>query len=150
VPGSSQTYVYGINDSGQVAGYFTDSAGGYGFIDADGVFTAISAPGSSQTYVIGINDSGQVVGYDGGAFVYTGGEFNTIDNPFPPGTHIYPYGINDNGQITVNTAPEPSGFIFLLFGLATVGIMALRASRERTESEGRERRLNLPFRITAP
>ena len=55
-PGLSTTYAYGINDSGQIVGYFVDASGSHGFVDTGGTFTTL--PGIAT----GINNSGQIVG----------------------------------------------------------------------------------------
>jgi probable HAF family extracellular repeat protein len=57
------TSLTGINDSGQIVGYYTDGSGiNYGFIYNDGVFTTIDGPGgSTNSEVVGINDSGQIL-----------------------------------------------------------------------------------------
>ncbi len=68
------TYVLGINDSGQVAGYYTDDIGVHGFVETAGNYTTINdpLPGNENTYVLGINDAGQIVGDDTyGAFLAT-------------------------------------------------------------------------------
>jgi hypothetical protein len=62
VPGGNATLANGINDAGQIAGYYVDSSGEHGFLDSSGVFTAIDAPGAYQTYPHGINGAGQIVG----------------------------------------------------------------------------------------
>jgi probable HAF family extracellular repeat protein len=64
VPGSnSHTIASGINDSGQIVGYFFDTRGvEHGFVDTSGSFTTIDVPGAQSTTAYGINDSGQIVG----------------------------------------------------------------------------------------
>jgi len=66
VPGAIDTYVSGINNMGQIAGFYVNSTGYYGFIDTGGMLTTIADPNSdiyNQTFVTGINDNGEVVGY---------------------------------------------------------------------------------------
>ena len=108
------TFVEGINNSGHVAGYFTDYAGVYhGFVkDGDG-YTTINHPNSRpgsmfNVYVIGINNYGHVAGYswDSGnyarGFVYIkdSNQFIEITHPGTPynGHGTFVYGINDSGQ----------------------------------------------------
>jgi probable HAF family extracellular repeat protein len=91
----------GINDSGQIVGYFGDAAGLHGFLYSGGSFTTIDVPGAVQTIANGINDSGQIVGSfsdaAGHGFLDSGGTFTTIDAPGALSTDAR--GINDSGQI---------------------------------------------------
>jgi probable HAF family extracellular repeat protein len=60
------TVATGINDSGQIVGYFANSFGGMeGFLDANGAFTTISEP-AENVMLSGINDAGLAVGTIGG------------------------------------------------------------------------------------
>src|SRR5262245_7763447 len=59
-PGSY--YTYGINNLGQVVGYYQGSVN-HGFLLSGGVYTTIDPPGSVLTEAHGINDSGQIVGF---------------------------------------------------------------------------------------
>src|SRR5208283_701867 len=57
------TIAYGINDAGQVVGYYVDSTGSHGFLDTNGVFTTINDPAAGiGTEAYGINNAGQIVG----------------------------------------------------------------------------------------
>jgi uncharacterized membrane protein len=66
--GSGQAEAGGINDSGQIVGFYIDSSGiDHGFLDSNGHYTTLNDPsagtGSGQgTLAFGINDSGQIVG----------------------------------------------------------------------------------------
>jgi probable HAF family extracellular repeat protein len=112
------TYATGVNDSGQVVGYYGDANSNYqGFVYANGTFTTISDPNATAgTYVTGINDSGQMVGYytavtttpipDGFeetyvnyGFEYANGVYTTIDDPNSGTYGTWLDGINDSGQI---------------------------------------------------
>ena len=104
VPGAVRiTVVWGISDSGQIAGYFFDGFGvAHGFLDTSGNFTSIDVPGARDSEALGINNSGQIVGAFADAhgthgFVNTGGSFTTIDVPGADITQAL--GINDSGQI---------------------------------------------------
>jgi uncharacterized membrane protein len=70
----ANTYVQGINDSGQVAEYYTDITGtNHGFIDNNGTFRTIDNPNAVRgTSIFGINNSGQLVGY------YVNSSYKTI------------------------------------------------------------------------
>jgi hypothetical protein len=69
-------------------------------------FTVIDLPGSTFTEARGINDRGEIVGdYDAGrhGFLLSDGTFTTIDSPacpvpFPFGSQIIVYGINNRSQ----------------------------------------------------
>src|SRR5579871_3892286 len=60
-----QTYAEGINDLGQIVGYYVDNNNiRHGFLDSGGVFTTIDdGLGAGGTVAQGINDAGQIVGY---------------------------------------------------------------------------------------
>src|SRR4051812_14956429 len=62
VPGAEGTASNGINDVGQIVGYFYDGAGTHGFLYTAGSFTHIDVPGAEGTTPNGINDVGQIVG----------------------------------------------------------------------------------------
>jgi probable HAF family extracellular repeat protein len=70
VPSSAiGTWATGINDLGQVVGYYKDSVNAYrGFIYSGGTYVTIDDPQAQIEYgtgtlVTGINDEGQIVGY---------------------------------------------------------------------------------------
>src|SRR5207244_6442987 len=85
VPGSTSTVASGINDSGQIVGYYEDAGGTWhGFLLDQGSYTTLDVPGSERTYATGINASGQIVGW------YP----NAIDEP-PPLAFLL-----DNGTYT--------------------------------------------------
>jgi hypothetical protein len=120
VPGSSSTYVMGINQVGQVSGIYyspVDPADDFhGFI-FDGIkFTTIDFPGASRTEVSGINDLGHFVGnyYDGTyhGFVYDGVHYQTISAPGAISTNVK--GINNAGVIvgSFNDSQKTYGFVY--------------------------------------
>jgi len=66
--GMINTYIEGINDSGQVAGYFWDNDGyAVGFVKDGSRFIEIAHPEAATdgegTYIFGINNSGRIVGW---------------------------------------------------------------------------------------
>jgi uncharacterized membrane protein len=64
VPGSVGTMAYGINNRGQVSGWYLDNNyDGHGFVYEKGKYTTFSLPGAFETYAYSLNDHGQVVGY---------------------------------------------------------------------------------------
>jgi uncharacterized membrane protein len=67
-PGASDTFAYGINESGTVVGQWDllDPSGNtlvvHGFTWKNGAFTQFDFPGSGDTYLFGINARGDLVG----------------------------------------------------------------------------------------
>jgi uncharacterized membrane protein len=104
VPGSQVTYMGGINNREQVAGYYQDAQGvAHDFLWSKDQFTTIDPPGSPWSQV-GLNDKGQVVGSysdpttsKARGFVYDKDVFTTINAPNSLATELF--GINDAGQI---------------------------------------------------
>jgi probable HAF family extracellular repeat protein len=108
VPGSAplSTGPHGINDDGQVVGFYNDGANPnvvHGFLLDDGKFTTIDYPGATVTGFFGINERGDLIGgctcIDGmgHGLLYTDGQFTIIS--YPNASHTRPRGINDRGQI---------------------------------------------------
>ena len=104
----------GINDSGQVAGCFTDSDNKrHGFLKDGNNYTVIDYPGAADgvgTCATGLNNKGQIVGYFQDAngynhgFLKDGGSYTLIDHPDAVGGGVLLSGtivhdINDSGQI---------------------------------------------------
>ncbi len=59
------TLAFGINDAGQIVGYYVDSTGNgqHGFLLSGGIYTTLDDPlATSGTYAFGINAAGQIVG----------------------------------------------------------------------------------------
>jgi probable HAF family extracellular repeat protein len=79
------TYLEGINDAGDIVGFYSDSNGNeHGFLYSGGTFAPIdNNQGASRTILFGINDTDQIVGvYTGGhGFIYSGGTFNLFADP---------------------------------------------------------------------
>ena len=102
-PGAQSTYPFGINDGGQIVGWYALNTGNHGFLYSGGSFTSVDYPGALSTYANGINNSGQIVGYYADAqgrvhgFLKTGANFIPID--YPGATVTYAAGINSVGQI---------------------------------------------------
>ncbi len=102
-PGSRETILNGINDLGQVVGYYTTASDSTerNFVYDNGVYTNFSVPGSTATYATAINDLGQIVGYYDTSgtrsyFLYSNGVFSNIN---VPDNTIAIAAINNAGQI---------------------------------------------------
>jgi hypothetical protein len=121
-PNSSDfTEAWGVNDSGNIVGFYTDSAGnyqGFEYLASTQTYTTISCSGWTITRAYAINDAGVIVGdvansasgpFSG--FVYRSGKC-TIFN-YPKAADTYARGINKSGEISgfyTTTAGVTSGF----------------------------------------
>ncbi len=105
------TVANGINDTGQIVGYYQDSSFHlHGFLYSGGAYTTVDDPlGTNVTLANGINDTGQIVGYyaDSSAvthgFVYNDGKYTTIDDPL---------GTEGNGANGINATGQIAGYYF--------------------------------------
>ncbi len=106
------TVPFGINDGGQIVGFYFPPSSFSGFLLSGGNFSTINYPGAVGTAPYGINNSGQIVGYyiDSSSqyhgFLLSGGNFSTID--YPGAINTAAYGINNLGQI-VGAYSDSSG-----------------------------------------
>jgi probable HAF family extracellular repeat protein len=114
-PHSAETEAYGINNNGQVVGYFQPPLNHWhGFIyDINTqTYTTLAVPGAphtiSTTIAFGINDSGSVVGgyirMNNGVFHGylrdSAGNYSAVTFPLQPrGLSQYPTGINNAGDV---------------------------------------------------
>lgn len=117
--------VRGINDRGQIVGYYDNDAartdGGGFLLGPKGKLTPIDVPGALATSPWGINDHGAVVGnytrpdLTFGGFLRTrDGEITRID--VPEASFTTPNDINDRGQVVgayldADAAPNPDGTV---------------------------------------
>lgn len=102
VPGADRTEAYGINNSGQIVGFFFDATGIHGFLKDGNSFTTINLPDvpiGGFTEAFGINGLGQIVGSNGvDGFLIDGSDVIIIAVPDQT-SFSYASGINDTGQI---------------------------------------------------
>jgi len=110
----------GINDSEEVTGFFTTSAGANrAFRYSGGAMHDLGTLGGGNSYGYGINDNGQVTGYsqatggDPHAFLYDGTmhDLGTLGGIFGS----YGYGINNRGQVTGYAATGDSVYHAFLY-----------------------------------
>jgi probable HAF family extracellular repeat protein len=121
IPASTSAQATGINNSGDVCGFFVDAKGvNHGFLLIRGRFELLHFPASAGTQALGLNNKGQVVGVytdsskNSHGFVYTvrTKTFQSVDDPDGIGTTVV-NGINDKGLLVgfFGTAPINSGFV---------------------------------------
>ena len=74
VPGATDTVGSGINDAGQIVGYYFIGDMYHGFLlDVDGSYTTLDLPGATVIGANGINGAGQIVGrYEDAGFASHG------------------------------------------------------------------------------
>ena len=107
--GSTFTQALGVNDLGEIVGFYVDANGiQHGYIDNGGVYTSFDPPGSASTTINGINDKGDIVGF------YTNPVTDTTDGFV--GTPV----------------PEPSTWGMMLLGFAGLGFFGYRKVRQGT------------------
>ncbi len=104
------SYAYGINDSGQVVGYYTSDYGQGAFLFANGVLQDLGNWGGNNNAAYAINNSGQVVGEaqtntDDEAFLYSNGFMQNLGIGLSDAL-----GINNNGWIVGSTG---AAFLYL-------------------------------------
>jgi subtilisin family serine protease len=119
-PCCSETIPQGINDLGQVVGYYKvdPSDPVKGFLFSGGQFTSIEYPGASESWAYGINNAGQIVGSyaDGDAirgYLLSNGVFSSLPDA-PDSDQTWLYGITDAGQIIgeyYDASWNPHGFL---------------------------------------
>jgi hypothetical protein len=106
---STFTQALGVNDLGEIVGFYVDPITGvqHGYIDNGGVFTSFDPPDSASTTINGLNDKGDIVGF-------------FTDN-------------NDHVLGFVGTpVPETSTWAMMLFGFGGLGFLGYRKVRQGT------------------
>lgn len=121
VVGSTVTQALGINDAGQIAGWFYDGNGERGFLrNSDASYTVFNIAGAHDTVATGINDAGQIVGfYSPTGDANISGFVRNLDGSFATfnvagAYQTLGFGINDAGQIVGNFAiqgADSQGFL---------------------------------------
>jgi hypothetical protein len=102
--GSTFTQALGVNDKGEIVGFYTDAMGAqHGYVDD--LLSSFDPVGSVSTTINGVNDLGQIVGF------YTDGNDNVIGFVGTP-------------------VPEPQTWAMMLLGFAGLGFAGYRVSRK--------------------
>jgi probable HAF family extracellular repeat protein len=102
------TVITGINDQGQVVGYYEDNDDTvHGFLYDGTTFGTVDYPGAVSTQLYGINNHGRIVGYfDDAAFItrgfsYDSGTYSAPVN-YPGADSTFLLNINDNDHIAAS------------------------------------------------
>jgi probable HAF family extracellular repeat protein len=103
ITGTTGTFAQGINDPGQVVGYFYDSTGTHGFSKTGSSFTTLNYPGAPSSFAEGVNNKGDIAGWysdssRGHGFLYNGGVYTAINDPSAT-VFTSAQGINNKDQI---------------------------------------------------
>ena len=111
--GGPQSAAYAINNNGQVTGWAQTSSDATDlFLWSNGTMTDLGTFGQDPVGEA-INDHGVIVGQsDNGAWIWSGGVFQNLNNLIPPGsgfTLTDAPAINDNGQIVATGTSNTSG-----------------------------------------
>ena len=129
VPGSevNGASVGGLNDWDQISGYYVDDTGNpHGFVKSGTNYTTLDVPGAAYTIGGAINNQGDVPGlyldasgYHG--FLWSHGEYFTVDTDIAGANGVEWIGINDQGDL--------AGF-FEDTNNVSHAVIALRVDRE--------------------
>ena len=113
-PGALGTEAQGVNDAGDIVGYYEELSGRvHGYLYSAGVFSTIDPPGATYTLARGINNAGTITGgfIDAGghghAFTFQYGAYTTVD--VPHSTSSSGNGINNAGAFVLQAVVNVSG-----------------------------------------
>jgi len=118
--GVVSTFIYGINNAGNLVGFVGNDGANQGFVNIGGTLTQFTVNGNS-TSAFGINSANEIVGEfvlppplitTHGFYRNASGKITLIDYPGAVGTACL--GINDSSEITgyyVDTNNVPHGFL---------------------------------------
>ena len=107
VPGSKDGQAFGINNAGDIVGYYNDGVKYlHGYLLRGGNFTTIVPPGGGGSLATGVNDAGYIVGYfefvndpaRTHGFLFDGTNYTVLDFPGSNGSTIA-WGINNAGEV---------------------------------------------------
>lgn len=124
----TNSHASGINNQGQVVGYWQDAAGAHAFLYNSGSFSDLGSLGGTNHYALSINSAGQVVGFGESAegvrgFFFSDGAMQSLGAL--GGLSSYAWGLNDLGQISGHVAfsNEVAGYIYDANGVTNLGTL---------------------------
>jgi hypothetical protein len=151
LPTNQNSQATGINTAGNAVGFYLPTADtSVGFLDTNGVISAIDPFGSTFTQALGISQAGEIVGFyvDGNGVQHGYTEINGVFSTFDPAGSVNTTinGVNDLGQLvgfaTINDnvvgfvaspVPEPATWGLLgIAGIALIGVRTLRFGQSRS------------------
>jgi probable HAF family extracellular repeat protein len=120
-PSSSDSYAYGINSTGTIAGTSYQNGEAHGWIHNASGFTDLGA----GLFATGINDANVVIGSNGHAFTWINGHYQDLGT-LPGGDWSAAYGISNTGVVAGN-ANLASGLFRAFIWTADAGMISLGA-----------------------
>ncbi len=137
----TNSYAHGINNQGQVVGYWRTTNGVHAFLYSGGVMIDLGALGDANAYALSINNPGQVVGFgetpDGiRAFLMGSGGVTNLGSL--GGLNSYAFGINGNAEVVGHIDTPDGARAFLYRGGAVTNLGTLGG----TNSLGRSARFS--------
>ena len=118
-PGNN-TFVFGINATGQIVGSYVDNLNKFhGFLYTAGTYVTLDVPGATFTQAEAISSSGQIVGvfndsnFKEHSFLFSNGSFTTIDNPNQSVSLTEARGIDSRGNIVGIFFDQPGSHAFV-------------------------------------
>ena len=130
-PGAITTSCYGINNAGDMTGFYIDSMGIYrGFLLSGSAYTTIDYPGAQSTTLYRSNDVGQIVGVaDSFSFVYDEKKETFTEIAYPGSGATYATSINNAGTIAgFFTANDNFSQGFELIGSTYLALTPLKSA----------------------
>src|SRR6266542_2426362 len=124
----TNSYAHGINNQGQVVGYWRTTNGVHAFLYSGGVMIDLGALGDANAYALSINNPGQVVGFgetpDGiRAFLMGSGGVTNLGSL--GGLNSYAFGINGNAEVVGHIDTPDGARAFLYRGGAVTNLGTL-------------------------
>jgi probable HAF family extracellular repeat protein len=127
----TNSYAQGINNRGQVVGYWDAINGAHAFLYSAGNVTDLGLLGGSNNYALSINNSGQVVGFSetsngAAAFLFQDGTVTNLG--ILGGLSSYAFGINGRGQIVGHVVTAGGAMAYLYNNGTTISLGTLGGS----------------------